>query len=288
MVRASPARLPRPAGGGGEAAWSGGAVVGDGDRNGWRPLARCGDARRCAAARGCRHARPRCCPAVPPTTRARRGRTRRRGGGRPGARFASPRPGAAQSILGVAAWALALVAPSLLVILGAVRLVGGLDDLIGSRPRPRPAARVADRLPGDHVVVSRVRLPDGRLVPELVVGPFGVAVVEELPPKEATRQRGGRWEVRTAVAGWQPMESPIDRATRDAERVRRWLAHEDHDHVVRVYAAVVANEPLARSPECAVVTSQQLQAWVASLPPQRSLNQDRRDRIVELLEASLA
>jgi hypothetical protein len=202
--------------------------------------------------------------------------------------FASPRPGAAQSILGVAAWAIALVAPSLLVILGAVRLVGGLDDLIGSRPRPRPAARVADRLPGDHVVVSRVRLPDGRLVPELVVGPFGVAVVEELPPKEATRQRGGRWEVRTAVAGWQPMESPVDRATRDAERVRRWLAHEDHDHVVRVYAAVVANESLARSPECAVVTSEQLPGWLASLPPQRSLNQDRRDRIVELLEASLA
>jgi hypothetical protein len=203
-------------------------------------------------------------------------------------RFASPRPGAAQSILGAAAWAIALVAPAILVILGAVRLVGGLDDLIGSRPRPRPAASVVDRLPDDHVVVSRVRLPDGRLVPELVVGPFGVAVVEELPPKEATRERGGRWEVRTAVAGWQPMESPIDRATRDAERVRRWLAHEDHDHVVKVYATVVAREPLRRSAECAVVTPEQLPGWLASLPPQRSLNPDRRAGIVELVQASMA
>jgi hypothetical protein len=121
------------------------------------------------------------------------------------------------------------------------------------------------------------------------VGPFGVAVVEELPPAGATRVRGGHWEIRTVAGVWQPIEHPLDRAARDAERVRRWLAHEEHDHVVKVYAAVVAPaSSIDRSPECAVVTAEQLQGWIASLPPQRSLNADRRARIVELVEGSLA
>ena len=204
-------------------------------------------------------------------------------------RFTAARPGAALTIMGAAAWAVALVAPALFVVVGAVRLVGGLDELLGSRPKPRPAARVAGKLTDDHVVATRVRLPDGRLVPELVVGPFGVAVVEELPPAAATRERGGRWEIRTVAGTWQPIEHPLDRAARDAERVRRWLAHEEHDHVVKVYAAVVAPpSSIARTPECAVVTADQLQAWIATLPPQRSLNADRRARIVELLQGSLA
>ncbi len=199
------------------------------------------------------------------------------------------RPGAGQTVVGAAAWAVALVAPALFVIVGAVRLVTGIDDLVGSRPHPRPAARVAARLPDDHVVATRVRLPDGRLVPELVVGPFGVAVVEEMPPAGAVRVRGGHWEVRAMTGAWQPIEHPLDRAARDAERVRRWLAHEEHDHVVKVYAAVVGPpSSMARTPECAVVSPEQLQGWLGSLPPQRSLNADRRARIVELLEASLA
>jgi hypothetical protein len=71
--------------------------------------------------------------------------------------------------------------------------------------------------------------------------------------------------------------------------VRRWLAHEDHDHVVRVYAAVVApSTTLTRTPECAVVTPDQLGGWIAALPPQRSLNADRRAWIAELLQGSLA
>ncbi len=203
-------------------------------------------------------------------------------------RFQSPRPGAVQAMAGVTAWAVALVAPALFVIVGAFRLVGTIDDLVAARPRPRPAARVAGGLPEDHVVATRVRLPDGRLVPELVVGPFGVAVVEELPPAGATRSRSGHWEVRTGSGGWQPIEHPIDRATRDAERVRRWLMHEDHDHIVKVYATVVGPEgALTRTPECAFVTPAQLAAWLGALPPQRSLNADRRARIVELLRAAM-
>lgn len=203
-------------------------------------------------------------------------------------RFSSPRPGAVQAVAGVTAWAIALVAPALFVIVGAFRLVGTVDDVLAARPRARPAARVAGRLSEDHVVATRVRLPDGRLVPELVAGPFGVAVIEELPPAGATRSRNGHWEVRTSSGAWQPLEHPIDRATRDAERVRRWLAHEDHDHIVKVYAAVVGPEgSLTRTPECAVVTPAQLEAWLAALPPQRSLNADRRARIVDLLRAAM-
>lgn len=204
-------------------------------------------------------------------------------------RFTSPRPGAAQTMVGAAAWAVALVVPALFVIVGAMRLVTGLDELLGSRPAPKPATRIADRLPDDHVVASRVRLPDGRVVPELVVGPFGVAVIEEPPPAGASRERAGHWEVRTESGAWQPIENPLDRATRDAERVRRWLAHEDHDHVVKVYAALIASpSTMARTPECAVVPLDQLQAWIGSLPPQRSLNADRRARVVELLQGALA
>ena len=68
--------------------------------------------------------------------------------------------------------------------------------------------------------------------------------------------------------------------TRDAERLRRWLSQREVDFVVRVYAAIVSTDPtLTRSAACAVVTTEQLPAWVASLPRQRSLTMDRRQRL---------
>ena len=94
----------------------------------------------------------------------------------------------------------------------------------------------------------------GRPIPELVVGPFGVAVIHEMGPREAIRRVGNTWEARTRD-GWMPTEYPLERVKRDAERVRHWLTESDLDFVVRVYAALVTTDAsIARSPLCAVIT----------------------------------
>jgi hypothetical protein len=193
-----------------------------------------------------------------------------------------------QLIAGAIAWSFALTAPALFGIVGLVRLIGVLELIGAARPRTGRTAQLARALPDDLVLATRVRLPDGRLVPELVVGPFGAAVIEELPPAGAVRHRGATWEVRTSDGQWRAMEHPLDRAARDAERVRRWLEADDRDHVVKTYAVVVASDAgLERSAACAVVTPEQLPAWLAALPPQRTLNESRRDRIVELVRSAV-
>jgi hypothetical protein len=203
-------------------------------------------------------------------------------------RFAAARPSTEQMVAGALAWTFALVAPGVFLIVGLFKLVDGTELVLIRRARPRPAAAVARSLPEDHVVAVRVRLPDGRVVPELVIGPFGVAVVEELPPAASSRHSGGRWEVRLSSGKWIPVENPLDRAGRDAERVRRWLAHEDNDHVVKVYATVVTDDPeMQRTAECAVTAPGDLPGWIAALPPQRSLYPERRERIVELVRAHI-
>ena len=54
-------------------------------------------------------------------------------------------------------------------------------------------------------------------------------------------------------------ENPLDRAVRDAERVRRWFAADDADFVVKVYAAVTGPAPaIERTTACAVVSHDQL------------------------------
>ena len=65
---------------------------------------------------------------------------------------------------------------------------------------------------------------------------------------------GRRWELRDDRGRWVPIEAPVDRASRDAERVRGWLGGEDRDFVVRVYAAIVTDDKsIERTPACAVV-----------------------------------
>ena len=85
---------------------------------------------------------------------------------------------------------------------------------------------------------------------------------------------------------WIPIEAPLDRAARDAERVRGWLATDDRDFLVRVYAAVVTDdERVERTPTCAVVRPGDLAAWLEALPGQRGLTPDRRERLVELIRS---
>lgn len=194
------------------------------------------------------------------------------------------RPGTTQLVVGMLAWAFALIAPATFIIVGLARIVTVVDSVTSSRPRSTPASRLARVLGDEYVVASRVRLPDGRMIPDLIVGPFGAAILEELPPPAVSRRHAAGWEVRTREGRWIPLENPLERASRDADRVRRWFAEDDQDFVVKVYAAVVSRDSsVPRSATCAVITADQIPAWIASLPAQRSLNEGRRDRLVELL-----
>jgi hypothetical protein len=196
----------------------------------------------------------------------------------------SGRPDIGQAAIGIALWAIALVAPAGFVLLGANRLARILAAARGRVPRRSSTLKALDSLPDDITVASGLTLADGRGVAELVIGPFGAAVVRELPPAAVTRLRGDNWQVRTS-RGWISLENPLDRAARDAERVRHWLS-EDDDFLVKVYSAVVGPDPkVARTSNCAVLTPDQLSAWITSLPPQRSLTEGRRQRILDMVRA---
>ena len=195
-----------------------------------------------------------------------------------------------QLMSGALAWTFALTAPAGFGLVGIVR-VGSAVELLSARRRPpTPAVRVAEAVGDDHAVATRVRLPDGsRVIPELIIGPFGAAIIEELPPAGAVVSRGPRsWEVRLADGKVHLIDQPLERATRDAERVRVWFASDDSDHVVKVYAAVVGNDPtVTRIPSCAYITPDQVAPWLAALPPQRSFDVDRRERIIRLVRETI-
>ena len=128
----------------------------------------------------------------------------------------------------------------------------------------------------------------GRPIPELVVGPFGVAVVHELGPREAIRRVGNTWETRTPD-GWMPTEYPLERVNRDVERVRRWLTESDLDFVVRVYGALITTDAaIPRSPLCAVLAPEQIPAWFEALPRQRSLTAGRRNHLLARVRGAVA
>jgi hypothetical protein len=191
-------------------------------------------------------------------------------------------------LVGTLAWALAFLLPGLLVVFGLARLVGALDRAAGRRRRPRPVAAISRRLPDDYSVAQAVRLPDGRLLPEVVVGPQGLVVIEALPPMRASRITGRSWEVRLTNGRWLPIEHPLDRAARDAERLRHWISSEQESQALRVFAAVVSDgHELARTPEVAVVSRDQLASYLTSMPAARQMTRDRREEIIELLRTAI-
>jgi len=129
-----------------------------------------------------------------------------------------------------------------------------------------------------------VRLPDGSRIPDVVVGPHGVAFFERLPPLEAVRRSGERWDVRFSDGRWRPIENPLQRAARDAERLRRHLGAAERDFVVRVQAAVIGDPAaVARAEGCAVVPLEDVPAWIAALPAQRALSPERVAHVRDVL-----
>jgi hypothetical protein len=188
-----------------------------------------------------------------------------------------------QMATGAIVWSIALVGPAAFVLIGASRLVRIFASLRQRMPRRSTTLRALDALADDVVVASGLTMPDGRGVSDLVLGPFGAAVLRELPPAPVTRIRDGRWELKGA-RGWIALENPMDRAARDAERVRRWLGHDDADFVVKVYAAVVGTGwSIPRTSDCAVLTPEEVAPWITALPPQRSLTEGRRDQVLDLV-----
>lgn len=189
------------------------------------------------------------------------------------------RIGADQMAAGMLVWGLALVAPAAFVLIGASRLSRVLGGARQRIPRPSPIATVLADVP-DIAFATGLKLPDGKRLSDLIVGPFGAVIVRQLPPPELTRVKNNHWELRGARQ-WIPLDHPLERAVRDAERARRWLAHDDADFVVKSYAAVIGDPAsVPRTTACAVVTLEQLPAWIASLPPQRTLTPHRVELMI--------
>jgi hypothetical protein len=201
----------------------------------------------------------------------------------PGSRTATTQAG-----LVFLAWALVFIACAGLLFAGTNRLAAVAATVRIRRRRRSPVVAALGSLPADVTVATDVIPVDGRPIPELVIGPFGIAVIHELGRRDAIRQVGTSWERRTR-AGWAPAEHPLDAAERDAERVRHWLTTGDLDFVVRVHAALITADPsMLRSPLCAVITEAQIPDWIASLPRQRTLSEGRRQQIVARVRGAVA
>ncbi len=194
---------------------------------------------------------------------------------------------AVQMATGILAWGFAVVVPAGFLIIGVARIFAMVEHA-AARPRAL-ASRLAGRLDGDHVAVMDLPLPGGHRIRELVLGPFGIVVLGDVPPPSVSRVVGGRWELRGGQGRWIPIEAPIDRAARDAERARGWLSSDDRDFLIKVYAAVVTDDArVERTAGCAVVPRDALAGWLEALPAQRGLTQDRRERLVEMLRSATA
>lgn len=178
-------------------------------------------------------------------------------------------------------WALSLILGGALLVAGTNRLATTLASVRSRTPRVSPLLRALGQLPDDVTVATGVIPHDGIRVGELLVGPFGVVIVHALPHASLLRRVGQTWEARTRSGDWIPAESPLDGASREADRIRYWLTTGDLDFVVRVYAAVVSNDTtVARTPACAVITPEQIPAWIEALPRQRSLTAGRRNHLL--------
>ncbi|HXG26350.1 MAG TPA: hypothetical protein VNL94_05805 [Candidatus Binatia bacterium] len=200
------------------------------------------------------------------------------------------RPTTFELVSGALAWTFALTAPAGFGLVGLARLATAYERWRARRPRITPAVRLRRAIGDDHIVATGVRIPDGsRVLPELVIGPFGAAVIQELPPVGAVMSRGVRsWEVRVGNGHIRTIENPLERAAHDAERVRQWLSPDDGDIVLKVYAAVVGTDPhVHRTPSVALLAPNQVAEWLASLPPQKSLDKGRTERIVKEVRAAL-
>jgi hypothetical protein len=195
-------------------------------------------------------------------------------------------PGGRQVAIGFGIWSFALVAGGALLVSGTTRLATILAMLRGRVDLHYPAGRAIGSGSDEVVVVADVVPGEGRPIPELVIGAFGVAVIHFLAPSRPGHF-GRAVQQSSSGDGRSSSDDPLGAAVRDSDRVRRWLSEADLDFVVRVYAAlVVSDRTLERSPTCAVISPEQIPAWIASLPRQRTLTAGRRGRLLGMARPS--
>jgi hypothetical protein len=197
-----------------------------------------------------------------------------------------PRSSGVRVVIGALGWTLLIVAPATAAIAGVAWLAGVAERTAMLRPKEHPVIGLTRILGDEYAAATNVRLPDGRMVSEIIVGPHGIAVFEPAPPAALIRVEAGRWELRVGKDRWVPLESPLERTIRSADRVRHWLTAADRGFVVRVHAAVISSdEGLQRTANCAVVTRDAVPAYLNSLPIQRGFSPERRAQVVELLRS---
>ena len=163
-----------------------------------------------------------------------------------------------RSPAGIVVWGFAIVVPAVFLIMGVARMAAVIEALTAMRPR-KVTPQLASALGPDHIAATDSCCPAAAASTSSSLGPFGIVVLGAVPPPSFSRHVGSRWEVRDKRGRWIPIEEPVERASRDAERMRGWLATQDRDFLVRVYAAIVTeDERVERSATCAVVTPAEL------------------------------
>ena len=179
------------------------------------------------------------------------------------------RPSVAETATGVIAWGFAIVVPAAFLIIGVARIAAIIDTTLQMRPcghvRPREGPR------------PRVRRRDRRLsFPAAGASTSSSSARSGSWSSRSSRRRTSRatsarrWELRDDRGRWLPIEAPLDRASRDAERVRGWLAGEDRDFVgPRLRGIVTDDKTVERTPACAVVAPAELAAGSRRCRPAR-------------------
>ena len=114
------------------------------------------------------------------------------------------RSGSSQLSSAVVVWVLAVAAGTALLVAGTNRLAVAVASVRERRASRSVVTRVMGDLSDEIVVAAGVVPPDGRPIPELVIGPFGVAIVHELDGRDRLRQVGQGWEIRTREGGSRP------------------------------------------------------------------------------------
>ena len=190
--------------------------------------------------------------------------------------------------VGMAIWAVALVAPAAFLLLGTNRLARMLATSARAPARRRPRRRALADLPDDVVVASGIVLADG------AAGLRTSSSARSAPPSSASCRRREcdahpatatgscargaagsrsriRWTGRSVTASASAAGSPTTTPTSWSRSTPRSSA---------------VDADVARTTACAVLTPDQLAAWVAALPPQRSLTDGRRERMIEMARAA--
>ena len=134
-----------------------------------------------------------------------------------------PRANGVRVVLGAIGWTLLIAAPAITAVAGVAWLAGVYERASTFRTKPHPVTGLTRILGEDYAAATNVRLPDGRIVSEIIVGPHGIAVFEPLPPQTMTQEPGRSLGAAGRQGSLDPAREPA-RAGRPIGRSRPPLA----------------------------------------------------------------